>query len=145
MRRVFFDTSAYVALTDTSDQFHADAARLAERIIAGRLPRVTTNYVLAEAYTRIRRKLGHAMAVQFGEGIRRDVVAGNLNIVYADTALDDAAWEIFTKYADREFSFVDCTSFAWLRQNPGTEVFAFDDHFLWMGFIPFRVKLTATA
>ncbi len=138
MRRVFFDTSAYVALTDTSDQFHADAARLAEQIIASRLPRVTTNYVLAEAYTRIRRKLGHATAVQFGEGIRHDVVARNLNIIYADAALDDAAWEIFKKYADQDFSFVDCTSFAWLRQHPDNEVFAFDEHFLWMGFAPFQ-------
>jgi predicted nucleic acid-binding protein len=138
MRRVFFDTSAYVALTDTSDQFHADAARLAERIIASRLPRVTTNYVLAEACTRIRRKLNHATAVQFGEAIRRDVVAGNLNIVYADAVLDDAAWEIFKKYADQDFSFVDCTSFAWLRQHPECEVFAFDEDFTWMGFSPFR-------
>lgn len=138
MRRVFFDTSAYVALADISDQFHADATRLAEQIIATRLPRVTTNYVLAEAYTRIRRKLGHAPAVQFSEGIRRDVTAGNLNIIYADTALDEAAWEIFKKYADQDFSFVDCTSFAWLRQHPECEVFAFDDDFLWMGFIPFQ-------
>ncbi len=138
MRRAFFDTSAYVALTDTSDRFHADAARLVERIIAGRLPRVTTNYVLAEAYPRIRRKLGHATAVQFGEGIRRDVAAGNLNIVYADVALDDAAWEIFKKYADQDFSFVDCTSFAWLRQRPECEVFAFDEDFTWMGFTPFQ-------
>jgi len=138
MRRVFFDTSAYVALTDTSDQFHTDAVRLAERIIASRLPRVTTNYVLAEAYTRIRRKLGHATAVQFGEGIRRDVTAGNLNIIYADTALDEAAWEIFKKYADQDFSFVDCTSFAWLSQHPKCEVFAFDEDFTWMGFTPFQ-------
>ncbi len=138
MRRVFFDTSAYVALSDTSDQFHADATRVAERIIANRLPRITTNYVLAEAYTRIRRKCGHVVAVQFGEGIRRDVVAGNLNIVHADAALDEAAWEIFKKYADQDFSFVDCTSFAWLRQHPECEVFAFDDDFLWMGFPPFQ-------
>jgi hypothetical protein len=138
MRRVFFDTSAYVALTDTSDRFHADATRVAERIIASRLPRITTNYVLAEAYTRIRRKCGHVVAVQFGEGIRRDVVAGNLNIVYAEAVLDDAAWEIFKKYADQDFSFVDCTSFAWLRQHPDSEVFAFDEDFLWMGFAPFQ-------
>ena len=138
MRRVFFDTSAYVALADTRDQFHADAVRLAERVIADRLPRVTTNYVLAEAHTLIRRKCGHVVAVQFGEGIHRDVVAGNLNIIYADKTLDDAAWEIFKKYADQDFSFVDCTSFAWLRQHPECEVFAFDEDFTWMGFPPFR-------
>jgi len=138
MRRVFFDTSAYVALADTRDQFHADAVWLAERVIADRLPRVTTNYVLAEAHTLIRRKCGHVVAVQFGKGIRRDVAAGNLNIVYADAASDDAAWEIFKKYADQDFSFVDCASFGWLRQHPECEVFAFDDDFLWMGFTPFQ-------
>lgn len=68
MRRVFFDTNAYVALADTRDQFHADAVRLAERVIADRLPRVTTNYVLAEAHTLIRCKCGHVVAVQFGQG-----------------------------------------------------------------------------
>jgi len=138
MRRIFFDTSAYVALTDISDQFHTDATRVAERIIARRLPRITTNYVLAEAYTRIRRKCGHIAAVRFGEGIRHDVVAGNLNIVYVDPVLDDAAWEIFKKYADQDFSFVDCVSFAWLRQHSECEVFAFDEDFTWMGFTPFQ-------
>jgi len=138
MRRVFFDTSAYVALADTSDQFHADAVRLAERVIADRLPRVTTNYVLAEAHTLIRRKCGHTIAVRFGDGIRRDVAGGRLKIIYVDEVLDDAAWEIFKKYADQDFSFVDCTSFAWLRQHPDSEVFAFDEDFLWMGFPPFQ-------
>lgn len=138
MRRVFFDTSAYVALTDTSDQFHADATRLADRIIADRLPRVTTNYVLAEAYTRIRRKLGHIAAVRFGDSIRRDVVERQLKIIYVDKTVDEAAWKIFKKYADQDFSFVDCTSFVWLRQHPDSEVFAFDEHFLWMGFPPFQ-------
>jgi predicted nucleic acid-binding protein len=138
MRHVFFDTSAYVALADTRDQFHADAVRLAERVIADRLPRVTTNYVLAEAYTLIRRKCGHVVAVQFGEGIHRDMVAGSLNIVYVDAAIDEAAWEIFRKYADQDFSFVDCTSFVWLRQHPDSEVFAFDEDFTWMGFPPFQ-------
>lgn len=138
MRRIFFDTSAYVALTDTSDKFHADAKRLAEQIIASRLPRVTTNYVLAEAYTRIRRKLGHAAAAQFGDSIRRDAAAGRLEIVYTDPALDEAAWRLFVKYDDQDFSFVDCVSFAWLRQNKDIEVFSFDEHFDWMGFTPFR-------
>jgi len=138
MQRVFFDTSAYVALTDTSDQFHAAAVRLAEVIIADRLSRVTTNYVLAEAYTRIRRKLGHAEAIRFGDSIRRDVAARNLKIIHADDALDAAAWQIFKKYADQDFSFVDCASFAWLRQHPECLVFAFDDHFLVMDFLPFQ-------
>lgn len=137
MRRVFFDTGAYIALTDASDQFHTDASELARRIAASRLPRVTTNYVLAEAYTWMRRKLGHAALVAFGTNIRRDVDADRLKIMYVDSALDEAGWEIMQKYDDQDFSFVDCVSFAWLRQSPQIEVFAFDQHFYWMGFTRF--------
>jgi predicted nucleic acid-binding protein len=138
MRRVFVDTSAFIACTDQADQFNDDALDLLERLLDSRLPQVTTNHVLAEAYTRIRRKLGHQAAVKFGEGIRKLIADGELQIVYAEAALDEAAWAIFKKYADQDFSFVDCTSFAWLRQHPECEVFAFDDDFFWMGFPPFQ-------
>ena len=138
MRRVFFDTSTYVAITDKDDQFHGQAVALVGVIAEHRLPRVTTNYVLAETYTRIRRKMSHAAAVQFGDSIRRDQGAGRLEVVYAHEALDDKAWSLFKQYADQRFSFVDCVSFAWLRQNPHVEAFAFDSHFLQMGIAPFQ-------
>lgn len=138
MRRVFVDTSAFIACTDQADQFNDDALDLLERLLDSRLPQVTTNYVLAEAYTRIRRKLGHQAAVKFGDGIRKLIADGELQVIYVDAAIDGAAWEIFKKYTDQDFSFVDCTSFAWLRQHPDSEVFAFNDDFLWMGFPPFQ-------
>ena len=138
MRRVFVDTSAFTACTDQTDQFNKDALDLLTRLLDSRLPQVTTNYVLAEAYTRIRRKLGHRAAVKFGDGTQKLTTEGELQVVYADKELDKAAWEIFKKYADQNFSFVDCSSFAWLRQHPECEVFAFDDDFFWMGFPPFQ-------
>ena len=138
MRRVFIDTSAYVALTDRSDQFHEDSTDKLKLLLASKLPQVTTNYILAESYTRIRRKLGHRATVLFGEGIRRIIATRQLEVVYVDTALDEAAWNILKQYPDQPFSFVDCTSFAWLRQNKEVEVFAFDEHFVWMGFTPFE-------
>ncbi len=76
--------------------------------------------------------------MRFGDSIRRDVVGERLKVTNVDETLDEAAWEIFKKYADQDFSFVDCTSFAWLRQHPDSEVFAFDEDFLWMGFTPFQ-------
>lgn len=138
MRRVFVDTSAFIACTDQADQFNKDALDLLKRLLDSQLPQVTTNYVLAEACTRLRRKLGHQATVKFGDGIRKLIADGELSVIYADAALDDAAWAIFKRYADQDFSFVDCTSFAWLRQNPQAEVFAFDEHFTWMGFAPLR-------
>ena len=138
MRRIFVDTSAFIACTDQADQFNKDALDLLRLLIDSRLLQVTTNYVLAEAYTRIRRKLGHQATVKFSDGIRKLVEKRELQVIYVDAALDKMAWEIFKKYADQDFSFVDCASFAWLRQHPECEVFAFDDDFLWIGFTPFQ-------
>ena len=137
MRRVFIDTSAYVALTDRSDQFYTAAGESLQRLLNLHLPQVTTNLVLAETYTRIRRKLGHAAAVRFGEGIQRLVGTPTFRVVYVDVSLDEEAWGIFARYADQEFSYVDCTSFAWLRRHQEVEVFAFDEDFTWMGFTAF--------
>lgn len=138
MRRVFFDTSAYIALSDASDQFHREAVELANALIRARLPRVTLNYVLAETYTRTMRKLGHRAAVKLGESLQRDAASGRLSIAQADVALDSNAWVLFRRYQDQSFSYVDCACFAWLQQNGQVEVFAFDKHFTWMGFLPFR-------
>jgi hypothetical protein len=134
MRRVFFDTSAYIALADASDRFHAEASELARQIVAHRLPRMTTNYILVEAYTWIRRKLGYPAFVEFSLSIQRDIDAGRLQIVRADSDLDAMGLELMRKYDDQDFSFVDCVSFAWLQDHPEVEVFAFDQHFFWLGF-----------
>ena len=132
--RCFVDTSAFIAVADRSDQRHADAVRLAKLIDSRRMRQFTTNYVLAELYTRLRRTTGLAGAIRVAELIRRQINAGQLTLAYADEALDATAWQIFEKYHDQDFSYVDCTSFAWLQSNPKIAVFAFDRHFQWMGF-----------
>lgn len=134
MKRVFVDTSAWVALADRDDQFHTTATRKLSELRRERLLQVTTNYVLAETYTRLRRLLGLPATLQFGHGLRRLLDEGQITLVYADPALDEAAWDIFRRYADQDFSFVDCTSFAWLRTAGEVVVLAFDAHFSWMGF-----------
>ncbi len=134
MKRVFIDTSAFVALADRDDQFHSAATQKLSWLRHERLPQVTTNYVLVETYTRLRRLLGLPATLQFGYGLRRLIQEGRMSVVQIEPSLDEAAWEIFHHYADQDFSFADCASFAWLRQAGEVVVFAFDQHFSWMGF-----------
>ena len=47
---------------------------------------------------------------------------------------EDRAWEIFTKYRDQDFGFVDCTSFEATQRMKLTSAFAFDRHFKAMKF-----------
>lgn len=134
MQRIFVDTGAYIALADRSDQHHVAATDLARSIHASRLRTCTTTYVFAETVTWLRRKLGHAAALRYGTLIRRQHARNQMDLFSPDLMTEDAAWEIFAAYTDQSFSYVDCTSFAWLKQQKAIPVFAFDEHFRWMGF-----------
>jgi predicted nucleic acid-binding protein len=134
MRQIFVDAGPFIALADVRDQYHQQAEVLFARINALHLPQVTTNLVVAEATTFVRRRSGHAASVLFGDNLREIVKLNQLTVIYANATLDEAAWQIFKRHAEQSFSYVDCISFAWLKQNLRTEVFTFDEHFRWMGF-----------
>ena len=53
MKPVFVDTGAWIGITVTRDQTHEPAAAYAKRLAERRVPLLTSNYVLAEAYTHI--------------------------------------------------------------------------------------------
>jgi len=42
--------------------------------------------------------------------------------------------EIFKQYQDKDFSFVDCMSFAIMNQQNLSQAFTFDQHFAPAGF-----------
>ena len=131
MMKLFVDTSAWLALNDRSDQFHALAVEKLASIRAGRISLVTSDYVLDESVTIIRLRASHAAAVIFGQSI-----LGSSVIDLIPVGTDDrlAAWEIFRKYADQDFSFTDCTSFALMRKLRLKTAFTFDGHFSLIGF-----------
>ena len=54
---------------------------------------------------------------------------GPHKIVTVTPNIEDAAFNIFKRYADKHFSFTDCTSFSMMRSLKLKEAFAFDKHF----------------
>ena len=137
MSRVFVDTWAWYTMADERDADH-DVARLAsEELIKRESTLVTTNFILDEATTLIRYKLGHTAAVTFRHTIRQLSEDGLLIIIPVGESHESAAGEIFDHYSDQDFSFTDCTSFAVMRELGITEVFTGDRHFSTMGFTLF--------
>lgn len=121
--RVFVDTSAWYAYFDAGDSGH----RAAVAFLRGNvLPLVTSNWVLAETLTLLRRRSGHGAAVKAGEVLRR----GDLGLVERVLPEDEEeAWRIFAARADYSFSLVHCTSFALMARLGIQRAFAFDRHF----------------
>lgn len=135
MKRVFVDTGAWIGIAVARDQVHEAAAAYARHLAAGNAPLLTTNYVLAEAYTRIRYDDGHAKALAFDALIQEMTRRRQLSIGWVTPAVHEEALVLFRRYADHEFSIVDCASFVVARRHKVREVFGFDSDFAAMGFI----------
>jgi uncharacterized protein len=128
----FVDTSFWVALASARDARHASAEQLAATT-AG--PLITSNHVVGETWTFLRRRHGHASAVASVRTIR---AIPRLAIDHVDEALEIDAWRWLQRRDEREYSFVDATSFALMRRRRIREALAFDGDFSAAGFVELR-------
>ena len=129
----FVDTSFWFSLQDRLDQRHAEAAALAATQVRERL--LTSNHVVGETWTLIRRRLRHAAAVGF---LDRLGALANLEVVFVDETLEAEAWAWLRRREEREYSFVDAASFATMRRHRIREALAFDGDFASAGFVELR-------
>lgn len=125
----YVDTSYWVALQVPRDRNHAEARAIWE---ADPGPLVMSNHVLGETWTFLRRRAGHGPAVRF-----LDVIGASPRVTTTrlDERLEKDAWRWLRRHDEREYSFVDATSFALMRQLRIREALAFDGDFAAAGFV----------
>ena len=128
----FADTSFWFGLQERHDGRHAQARELAARGV-GRV--VTTNHVVGETWTLLRRRSGHGAAVGF---VDRLMALPDTEVVHVDEATEAEAWRWLRARPEREYSFVDATSFAVMRRRRIREALAFDGDFNAAGFVEVR-------
>lgn len=132
---VFVDTSAFLAIRNRRDTLHAEALAIKKRVLEAGKSLLTSDYVLDESYTIIRMGAGHRIAVEFGEEVRGSRL---VQVEYMTTDRIEAAWILFKRYRDMDFSVTDCTSFVLMKKLGLREALAFDGHFTQAGFIELR-------
>ena len=81
--------------------------------------------------TLVQAKFNKKIAIKLGHTLMDSEV---LTIGNIDAEFWQKGWEIFQNYQDKEFSFIDCTSFAYMKAINIKKAFAFDDHFKQFGF-----------
>jgi len=126
-RFVLVDTSAWYALVDKSDRDHTSAVTSVRNLTR---PLITTNYIFDETVTLIKVKLGPRIAIDFGRKLWNQELALRIQVLKKD---EQKAWDLFSQYDDKGFSFTDCTSFAVMERMKIDTAFAFDDHFTQYG------------
>ncbi len=125
---LFVDTSAWFALINRRDPDHREVSKTLESS-RGRL--ITSNYVFDETVTLCRHRLGHDAAVRVGDQLRGGAVA---DLVRASADDEGAAWDLFRRRNDKDYSFTDCVSFAMMRRLGIERAAACDDDFKREGF-----------
>jgi uncharacterized protein len=130
---IFVDSSFWIGLTDALDGRHEEATALLR--LHDRAQLVTTNHVLGETWTFLRRRHRHSVAMTFVERVDR---AERVDVMFTTAELERDAWEWLRDHDEREYSFVDATSFALMRRFAISEALAFDGDFAAAGFAELR-------
>lgn len=130
MKSVFIDTSAFVALRNSSEAEHEKARSALAGLIANGVALFTSNYVFAETYTALMVRVGRSEAIEWGRRFRD---GGAIDLVHLDRTTEQRAWEILERHDDKRWSYVDATSFALIERDGASEAFAFDAHFAQRG------------
>ena len=133
----FADTGWWVAWALPGDARHRDALGMVAAL--GRSEQVlTSNLVVGETWTFLRRKDSHRTAVALLDRIDALLKADRLVIHQVTDEQERAAWEWLRKHDERVYSYVDATSFRVMRDRRLREALAFDQDFAAAGFVEVR-------
>jgi predicted nucleic acid-binding protein len=131
---IFVDTSFFIAVGNARDTHHAEATQLLVR--HGRSGLVTSNLVRGESWTFINRRYGHRAAVAY---LDRLDGSNHLEVISVGRDVEDQALRWLRRHDEREYSFVDATSFALMRSLTIREALSLDAGFPAAGFVTLRM------
>ena len=75
--------------------------------------------------------MGSSIAFSWGAKI---IQSNFIEILYSGENIFLDSWQTFIKYEDQDFSFIDCTSFLYMKENKIRCCFCFDTHFSTYGY-----------
>lgn len=124
--RVLIDTSGYFALAAPRDQHHTEALAIEARLIAQQWRPFTTNFILAETHALCLTRIGRDQARATLAQIRASAGTTIIRVTPAD---EQRAWAMIDHYRDKNYSFVDASSFVIMQRLAIDTAFTFDGNF----------------
>ena len=126
---IFVDTSAWFAAFVPNDPNHLAAhtwlTQNSEQLL-------TTDYVLDELLTLLKMRREFSRAFHIGENLLDESIS---RLEWISTADVRAAWQVFSRFHDKKWSFTDCVSRVVMDRLGIQCAFAFDDHFRQFGTV----------
>ncbi len=123
---VFVDASAWVAIANRSDRYHADGIRAYQTLLRAETPLITSTWTAYEALSIVKTKLGYHQAGRLWERICRPSV---VSLIKINERVESEALQLFWRYRDKSWGVVDCSSLRLMEETGCRQAFAFDRHF----------------
>ena len=130
---IFVDSSFWIAQMLPRDAHHASARQLESA--HGSLALFTSNLVLGETWTFLRRRVDHRLAMKWLDEAHQNL---KVRLERIGSEVEAEAWTWLRAHDERPYSFVDATSFALMRKLRIREALAFDGDFAAAGFVELR-------
>lgn len=128
--RVFVDTSAFVANALEDDRWHDKMAQVFRQTCqSAGTTLVTTDLVLVETATLLRRVGGYEASSLFLEALDAGRLSRALEVVFVDSDLLALGREILDEWPDPGLSLTDAVSFALCRRDGIETALSLDQHF----------------
>jgi predicted nucleic acid-binding protein len=121
---IFVDTSALFAVANAKDEDFKRARDFLSQLAKEKVTLLVSNFIIAESYTLMLRKIGRDKAIEYVKNLRD---TAEIERVSEDD--ENKAWQIILRYRDKDFSYVDATSFAVMERLGIKDAFSFDVHF----------------
>jgi uncharacterized protein len=128
MTAVFADSSFYLALVNVRDGLHGAAVESARSF---RDKSYTSEYVLSEVGNWLGRSGDKQVFVHLVEDLQADA---DTIIVPGDHSLFLSALDLYARRLDKDWSFIDCSSFVLMNNLGLTDALTADHHFAQAGF-----------
>ena len=126
------DTAGWIACTDAADLANERALALRDSCLEEGGVLVTTDYIVDETLTLLRVRGGLRVAETWWREVDSSPY---LRWEFISPERAEKARAIFFRYADKEFSFTDCTSFVVMHELRLSDALTTDHHFEQAGFV----------
>jgi predicted nucleic acid-binding protein len=126
---IFIDTSAFIALIVSDDEFHLAAANLFKEAAQSDEKLFTSNYVLLETVFLLQREIGLPAVNDF-----RKLMLPLVIVIWVDEKINNDCLNNLIAAEKRKISLTDYSSFYILDSYKIDRVFTFDKHFKEKGY-----------
>lgn len=129
-KKVFIDTSGWIALLFPNDDLSARANGWMNVIKQQKSPMVTSTAVLIEVLDGLaQQNLRHLSSV-----LQSAISYSLLDVVDVNHDLFSVAWDLYKNRIDKNWGLTDCTSFIIMQQRDMMDALTYDIHFAQAGF-----------